>query len=251
MDTKTLNLNFGDGEVDKLKDVLRRMGEFIAYFEAAEQKMERWKHDIQETVKANQEQLNHQLLQIRDVTDDLREVMTDAGVARWRIAAESSLQQGKEHLKAIEAASQQHLEALQASNEEFSNMAKKSFDRLDRASAYTIKNISEAISSFRVSDFQRLTEESCEIVRETSSTVIKRLKDTVKWFHWKNLAMAFAVTVFATLTIGLYLNDEMPWEIHKQVVAQRNAGEALMHAWNNLPENERQVILQHSKKSFT
>jgi hypothetical protein len=199
------------------------MGDLIANFEGAQANLEAWKREIEGTMRLNQMQLNEQLQQIRSVTEELQSVMTEAGVARWRIAAESALSAGKEHLRAIEAASTDVISKLNDAVQGINLLAKKSFDRLDRASAYTIKHISDAISSFRIGDFQRLADQSREIVEETSTTAIKRLKDTVRWFQWKNIGLALAMTVFATFTIGLYLNDELPWEIHKQVVAQRNA----------------------------
>lgn len=248
MDTKTLNL-FDDVDGDeRLKEMMKRMGEFIAYFEVAEERMSQWKRDVEKTIEDNQAVLNEQLEDIREVTSELREVMTEAGVARWRLAAESALSEGKDHIKTLEALSQNHLETVQSANEEFSKLAKKSFDRLDRASAYTIKNISEAISAFRINDFQRMAEQSCEIVQEASASAITRLRDLVKWFHWKNLGLAFAITLFATITVGLYLSDEMPWEIHKQVVAQRNVGQAVLSAWHDLHDADRELILRHTKK---
>lgn len=250
VDTKTMNLNFGEGEPDRLKDSLRRMGEFIAYFEVAEERMAEWKKDIEETVQQHQEIVNNQLAELRETAEDLRGIMSEAGVARWRIAAEETLKQGKEHLKLIQAASDNHVKTITENNDTFKKLAHKSFDRLDRASAYTIKNISEAVSSFRITDFQRLTEQSCEIVEETSKSAIGRLRNSVKWFHWKNIGLAVAVAVFASMTIGLYLNDEMPWEIHKQVVAQRNAGQALINAWPTLSQAEQQRIIQYSKKAI-
>lgn len=251
MDTKTLNL-FDDVDGDeKLKEMMKRMGEFIAYFEVAEEKMSQWKRDVEQSIQDNQVTLNEQLDDIREVANELRDVMTEAGVARWRLAAESALQEGKDHIKTLESTSKNHLDNIHAANEEFNKLAKKSFDRLDRASAYTIKNISEAVSSFRINDFQRMAEQSCELVQETSASAISRLRDLVKWFHWKNLGLAFAITIFATITVGLYLSDEMPWEIHKQVVAQRNVGQAVLSAWHDLQETDKELILQHAKKEGT
>lgn len=250
MDTKTLNLNFGDGEVEKLREVLRRMGEFIAYFEVAENKMAEWKLQVEENLDAQQKAVNDQLEDIHQATDELRTIMTETGVARWRLAAENSLREGREHLRTIDLVTKQHLTAIDASNEQFAKMAKKSFDRLDRAASYTVKNVSEAIGSFRIHDFQKMTEQSCVAVEATSTSAVKRLKDLVKWFHWKNLGLAAAITIVTSFTMGLYLNDELPWEIHKQVVMQRNAGQALINAWPTLSQSEQQRIIDNSKKSI-
>lgn len=246
-DDKTMDLNFGTGEGDKLRETVKRMGEFIAYFEVAERRMSEWKRDLEQQVAANQGHIQQQLQDIRLCINELQEIMTEAGAARWRIAAESALQQGKNHLHTLEQIGNQHLGQLEHNLDELQSLAKKSFDRLDRASAYTIKNISDAISSFRINDFQRLTEQSCAIVEDTSNLAVTKLQQTVKWFHWKNLALAATIAIFSTLSIGLYLNDEMPWEIHKHVAEQRHYGQALMNSWPALTEQERQRIIRHSK----
>jgi len=95
-----------------------------------------------------------------------------------------------------------------------------------------------------------LTEQSCEIVEETSTSAISRLRDTVKWFHWKNIGLAGVIAILSTLTISLYLTDEMPWEKHRQVAVQRQYGEALINAWPTLSEEERQRIISHANKKL-
>ena len=244
---RTPNLRLANKD-DASREIAKRMGDFIAQAEVFESHMSVWQKDIEHLIHANHALIQSQLDEIRETTDELRSVMTETGVARWRIAAEDSLKQGKQHIAALQSLCTTQLQAIEAQNEDFKKVAKTSFDRLDRASAYTIKNISEAISSFRISDFQRLTEQSCDIVAETSNSAISRLKETVKWFHWKNLGLAFTITLFASLTVGLYLNDEMPWEIHKNVVAQRSAGEAVLNAWSSLSQTDREQILKHAKK---
>jgi ElaB/YqjD/DUF883 family membrane-anchored ribosome-binding protein len=251
MDPNTLNLNFGEGDVEKLREIAKRMGKLIADIEGADERMERRQREIEATTAQHQALLNQQLQAIRTVTSELEELMTEAGVARLRINTESALQQGQAHLQQLKQLSQDHLQAIQESTDEFNKLAKKTFDRLDRASIYTIKGISEAVSSFRIGDFQRLTEQSCSIVEETSNKAITRLGGFVQGMHWKSLGFAFAVTVFASVTIGLYLSDEMPWETHKRVVAQRRAGEALLNSWHSLSESERQHILQHTHQGDT
>lgn len=249
MDTKTLNLNFGDGEVEKLREVLRRMGEFIAYFEVAENKMAAWKSQVEQSIVVQQKNINDQLLEIRHATEELRGIMNETGIARWRITAENTLREGKDHLKILDNMTREHLKSIDASNEQFARMAKKSFDRLDRATAYTIKNVADAIGSFRIHDFQKLTEQSCESVESTSTNAVNRLKDLVNWFHWKNLALAAVITIITSFAMGMYLNDELPWEIHKQVVMERNAGQALISAWPTLSQSEQRRIIDNSKRA--
>lgn len=248
-DHRTLSLNFGEDEVEKVKEILRRMGDFIAYFEVAEEKMNEWQRNMELVMEKHHVLVNDHLIEIRESTEELRNIMTEAGAARWRIAAEAALQQGKDHLRAMDNLGNEYVKSLHASNQEFAEMAKKSFERLDRASSYTIKNISEAISSFRIGEFQRLTDHTCEVVEEASTNAINRLNRLIGWFQWKNIGLAFVITLFVSLTMGLYLTDEMPWEAHSKVAMERHAGEALMKAWPTLSENERRHIIQHARRT--
>ncbi len=235
---------------DKLRDISRRMGELIACVELAEEKMTAWKDDIRKTMDESQQSINVQLDDVRATAEELRVTVTDANMGKLKVVAESTLKQGQDHLRTLDAVSQKQIQKMDACTENFNALAKQSFERLDRASTYTIKNISEAISSFRIGDFEQLTEQSRERVEDTSQRAISSMQEISHWFHWKNIGMVFAITVFVSLTIGLYLEDEMPWEIHQQVMLERNAGKTLMKAWPVLSQAERETILKQNNKSI-
>lgn len=239
-----------DNELIKLKDIARRMGEMIAYIEIAQNKLIEWKKELEHTVVTNKEHVESQLAEIRLTANELRELMTEAGVARWRLAAEQALYEGKEHIAILRALSEKQIKAIEESKEDFKTLLKKSMDRLDRASTYTANSIAEAVKSFRINDFKKLADQSRDIIEKTATGNIKRLKQLLKWFQWKHLALIFCLTFLVSLIIGLYINAEMPWESHKRVLMQRNAGQALINAWPNLSENERKHILEHTKKAI-
>lgn len=245
-----MSFDFSEGENEKFKETLKRMSEYIAYLEVAEQKMVSIQAKLDEKIEQHQHRVSDQLKDIQLTINELQGVMSEAGVARWRLAAEETLKSGNEHLKQLEIATEKHLEIFTKNNEEFSKTVHKSFERLDRASAYTIKNISEVISSFRISDFQQFTQQSYEIIEDTSRSVIYHLKTIIKWFHWRNLAMAFGLSFFVSTLTSYYLSGELPWVNHKKMIAQRAAGEALMNAWPTLSDAEKELILKNSKHSF-
>lgn len=237
-------------DLDRIKNMQRQMGEFIAYFEVAQNKMVEWRKEVNETIEQHQHHVHTQIKEIHDVVDEIRELTDAAGLARIKYTAEQVVKQGQENVETLERVGQAQLEALQQNNEQLKKLAKKSFDRVDRALNYMVQSISQSLSSVRIGDFKRLTDKSRESIEEISVSTVNRLRDMVKWFHWKNLAMACGITMIVSLTIGLYLNDEMPWEIHKQVVVQRNAGQALLSAWPKLSELEKDRIMKHAKKAI-
>lgn len=221
-------------------ELLDKMTDFMAYAEATHSHFEECRAQIQQ-----------QFQEIQDSIRELRELTAnDMGISRLRQAMRDVLTEGEAHVKALKQTGQEQLQELQANNDQILRLAKKSFDRLDKASNFVVKNIAESISTVRIGDFKRLTDESREHIETVSVTTIKRLREMVNWFHWKNLALAGAITIIVTLTLGLYLNDELPWEMHEKVAMQRNAGQALMNAWPSLTQAERQRIMDHAKKAI-
>ena len=248
-DPKNFELNFGEPNGDSLKEMVKRMAEFIAYFEIVESRIQEWQSVTNQRIEEHQLIVRAQLLEIRQTVAEFEDLMTEAGVARWRLTAENTLQQGRDHLKLLELVSQQHLEKLADHHLEYEAIAKKSFDRLDRASAYTIKNISDAVSTFRLSDFQQMAEQSVNLIENTATSTIQQLRNSSRRFHIKNALFALGIAAFTSITIGLYLNNEFPWETHQHVVTERHYGATLMSAWPALTEHEREKIIQHSKKT--
>jgi len=236
--SETVSMDFGN-ERENLHSALHRMSEFIAMFEAAEEKMVAREHALQESMQANEHVINAQLEKIQKTLNEFTNIMTEAGAARWRVAAEGAMRDGKAHI-----------ESLTKANEEFFSNANKSCERLDRASNFAIKGVSEAVNAFSANDFKRLTGDCLEQVRRATDNAVSRIGRVVKWFHWKNIALALSITVVVMMVTGLYLNDEYPWEIHQEVIQQRDAGQALINAWPSLSAREKTLILNSAKKSF-
>jgi polyhydroxyalkanoate synthesis regulator phasin len=164
--------------------------------------------------------------------------MTEAGAARWRIAAEKAFNEGKIHLETAQEISSEMIATL-----------KQGSEQLEQAATKAITHLSEASSSFRTSQFKNAAANACDMIRNMASNQITKLAELIKWFHWKNLAMAIAVSLFITFLAGLYLNGEWPWDIHARVIKERNAGQMLLAAWPKLTPSEQQDIINGSKKA--
>lgn len=228
---------FDEKEVAQVRSVLNKMAEFIALFETAEDRMTARARAIEERQMVNDRIFNQRLTEVEHLVEDIKTVMTEAGAARWRLAAENALKEGKSHL-----------EQLQKLSKEFVDHTKTSCDRLDKASNYTVKNVTQAVSSFNPDEIKRLTSESVSHIKQISSNASQRITDIMKWFQWKNVGVIFSVILVVTMITGLYLNDEWPWETHEQVVQQRNLAQALVTAWPQLTAADQQEIL-HSEPS--
>ena len=214
-------------------NITRRIAELIASYEIAVDKMIIREKEIQDRLQRNEYFINEQIDKVNALLADFREVMTEAGAARWRISAENVLRQGKDHVK-----------TLQDTAADIKKTLKENCDKFDRVSAGTVKTVNEAVASFRISDFKELTEKSCIQVKEAATGIIGHVTEVIKWFHWKNLAMAFGLSLMIAVIMGLYINDEWPWEMHANIVQQRAAGRALINAWPHLNKNDQQYLAE-------
>lgn len=226
-----------------LNKLLRRSGEFIAYFELADSKMIEWQKALEQRQQSHQATMDAQLEEIKASTQMMREVMTEAGVARWRIAAEETLAQGQEHITALEEQAKRQLVQGQALQREWQAMVQQQLDQISKTAELSSKKIAQASDAIDINAFRNTCDHFICTVNEVASSAISRCQIMLKWFNWKVAALAMTVTLISTLATGFYLSDEMPWETHKTVMAERHAGKTLLAAWSGLSSEERQRIL--------
>ncbi len=230
-------------DAERLRSVTRHTAEFIANFEIAERKMDEWEQRLYE----QEERVQQQLAAFQEATEELRSIMTEAGAARWRLSAEQALSLGQDHIQTLKELSDEQIKLQRERNEHFMRLAKKTFERLDRASEHAIKHIKETIETFNPTEMRQVAEKHREILESTSSSALTSINKLHQGFHWKSLAFAVVITFLASLSFGLYVQDELPWESHKQVELERNAGQTLINVWPKLSEATKQQILQKSQ----
>lgn len=211
-----------------------QLAELAVSYQMAADKISEREKAAEQRMQAGDQFLTEQLDKINAMMADLREVMTEAGAARSRIAAKEAL-----------SANEVQIDHLKKMSSETSQTLRESCERFDRTISSTAKNISEAIGAFKIDEFQKFTEQSCLQIKDTASTAIGKMTDILRWFHWKNLALAAGLSLLVAIFMGLYINDEWPWEMHGDVVKQRNAGQAVMNAWPNLSKQDQQQLEQN------
>lgn len=215
------------------QELSTQLAELVASYEIAVDKIAEHEKVIEQRMQTADQFLSEQVDKINALMTDLREVMTEAGAARSRIAAKEALNVSETQI--------QHLKQMSTDTNQ---TLRESCERFDRTISSTAKNISEAIGTFKMDEFQKFTEQSCLQVKDTAAGAIGKMTDIVRWFHWKNLALAAGLSLVVAIFMGLYINDEWPWEMHGNVVKQRNAGQALMNAWPNLNKQDQQYLEQ-------
>ncbi|KTD66288.1 hypothetical protein [Legionella spiritensis] len=235
----------------KIKELLRHTGEFIAYFELAEAKMTEWRQDIEQQTKLQEQRAQQQLQALHHELESLQDVLTQAGLARLRLSAEQALKQGEEHMALLQKTSRQILHDLNTQHGEFTQMVEKSVAQIEQHADRAITRIDEQLAAYDIQHFRRVASESCEIVEKTATQAIAKSAGYLKAFQWRSISLALLTTILTAFAIGLYVSNEMPWEIHQHAMSEREAGKILMKAWPGLTQQEKDKILNHQKLKYS
>lgn len=240
-------MSLSETDVERLKSMSRHAAEFVVNFEMAEKKMDEWELKLYQ----QEQRVQQQLTAVHEATEELRTIMTEAGAARWRIAAEQALNLGKEHVETLRDLSNDQVRLQKERNEHFMRLAKKTFERLDRASEHAIKKMNESIDAFNPQAMKLAADKSREVLETTSVQALSSIQKLHTRFHWKSVGIALGIALFTSISVGLYTTAELPWEAREKAALQRNAGSALINAWPMLSQNERENILRHAEQAFT
>ena len=232
-----------DQDLVKLKELLRHTGEFIAYFELAESKMMEWRHDIEQEAQSQQHKAQQQLQNLHNELEALQEVLTQAGLARFRLTAETALKQGEGHLSALQKASLQLMNQMTTKQNELTRLIEQSLMQIEQHSTQAIERVDSQLMQYDVQHFRRVASESCEQVERVANNAVSKSERLLRAFQWRSISLALATTLITAFAIGLYLSNELPWEIHKQARNEREAGKVLMKAWPALSQEEKAKIL--------
>lgn len=234
-----------DQDLTKIRELLRHAGEFIAYFELAETKMAEWRQDIEIQAQIQQQRAQQQLQQLHNELEALQEVLTQAGLARLRISAEQALKQGETHMALLQKTCQQLLKDSNHQQTELEKMVQQSLIRIEQHASLAITKIDSQLVEYDVQHFRRITNESCEHVEKAAQDAVIKSSHLLKTVQWRSAAFALLTTILTAFAIGLYVSNEMPWEIHQHAMNEREAGKALIKAWPTLSQQEKAKILSH------
>ncbi|ASQ44696.1 hypothetical protein [Legionella clemsonensis] len=236
-----------DQDIAKLKELLRHTGEFIAYFELAETKMLEWRHDIEQQAQIQQNKAQQQLQNLHNELDALQEVLTQAGIARFRLSAEKILKQGEDHLGNLQKASQQLLDEITDKHQELGKFLEKSLNQLEQYTLRAIERLDEHFTQYDIHHFRRIANESCEQVERVAHNAVIKSQGILGRFQWRAASLALITTVITACVMGFYISNELPWEIHQHAKNEREAGKVLIKAWPTLTQEEKAKILSYQK----
>jgi hypothetical protein len=224
--------------MDKLAEKIATFGmlqeNMIHHFQKKEENRD-------ESLAAYSQGINKQMHDIHFLMTEFKMVMSQAGLARFRVTAEEALTQGKEHVSALEQQSEFLQTQLNAACDRFENLTQQAESRISRV-----------VRSFRLEYFKHLVEEGSQQVEQVSESAMQRIMGTGKWFQWEKFTVALIVALIVAIVMSLFMNDEWPWESHNKVLNEREAGKMLIEAWPVLSNNQRhqieEAVMQHQEK---
>ena len=232
-----------DQDLVKLKELLRHTGEFIAYFELAETKMMEWRHDIEQQAQTHHHKAQQQLQNLQNEFTALQEVLTQAGLARFRLTAEKTLKQGEEHIELLQKTSQQIINDMMIKQNEFSKLMEKNLLQIEQHTIGAVEHIDSQLAQYDVQHFRRIASDSCEQVEKAATNAVAKSAHILHNFQWRSVMLVLLTTILTVFAIGLYISNEFPWELHQHAMNEREAGKVLIKAWPALSQEERIKIL--------
>lgn len=226
-------------DLDRIKELLRHTGEFIAYFELAESKMIEWREEVAQQAT----RLNQHSQRLQNELTALEDLLSQAGTTRFRVIAEKALSQGEIQLQMLENSCSQFTENFQEQQEQLELLTAQCITKIEQHCAKATQVIANQLAKYDAHQFHRIANESCDHVERVASDAVSKSNKLLRMFEMRFGLFAVFTTIITAFVIVLYLNGEFPWEMHHKAVNERYAGKALLQAWPNLTLEEKTKIL--------
>lgn len=223
----------------QLHKMLTDLANFMALYEQADDRFKAQKEEMDQHIATFKSEMNAQLTEIRGTVVEIKEVMDEAGAARWRIAAEKAMKAGDSHLVSIKEATNV-----------YKKLAEDSVTRLEHVSLSTEKRVSNALSHLNeensevVEDFRRRSEEAYVALESSTVNSINILNKMIRWLRFDRIGIAVIAGLLSAFLTSAYVNAEWPWETHAQTTQQRLVGKTILTVWPSLSKQKQQEINQ-------
>lgn len=223
----------GHSDVKQLEAINHQLVNFISLAEEAVSSLETAQVLNQQKEQGHEKLFEHELNAVRASLEALDEMIANAGMSRLQLAAEKLLQE-----------SEKRLQEIQEMTIRFQQTAERCAENLKHTSETSADWIAEAMQSLQIDKFRKMIFENVDHVENVVERSEKRIKALSRRLHWDKLLLALFVAVMVSILTAMFINDEMPWETHSQVMMERHAGQVLLQAWPKLSTAEKAHI-QH------
>ncbi|HAT6937249.1 TPA: hypothetical protein JAN57_09935 [Legionella pneumophila] len=231
--------HYQEDDLARIRELLRHTGEFIAYFEFVEAKMMEWREEVEQQA----ERFLHITQSLQNELTSIQNLISQSGVTHFKKSAEKTLAQGETHLHSLERTCNQFTQIFQQQQEKIENLTENCIDRIEKHTNQATQTMALQLAKYDVQHFHRIANESCDHVDRVANDAINKSNKMLNMLQFKVGLFAMLITVLTAFVIVIYLNDEMPWEMHHQAMSERQAGKVLLQAWPKLSQKEKAKIL--------
>lgn len=232
-------------DLHKMKELLRHAGEFIAYFELAETKIVEWRQELEQQTQTHHMRTTQQLESISREFSLLEDILTQAGLVRFRLTLEKVVNQADEQIRTLQQTSNTFLTDARACHEDFSDLLANSLTHIEKHTQQAMTSLDKQLAHYDTEQFKRIADESYELLEKTAHDAISKSGSLLKTLQWRLVLLTLTTTLFTTLLAGLYINSEFPWETHQKAHNERSAGKFFMQLWPKLSDQEKTKLLKY------
>jgi hypothetical protein len=227
--------------INLLNTLLARTNEFIEFFNHAEAKMIKWRHEITQQATLQQQQLN--LLQTE--LEQMQTFISESGLNCFRSAAEETASQSDEYLQSLKSTEQQLLRQIHGHRAEITRITQHALSQITQQTTHAVTQLNEKLSLSTAAQItcNPHTFEVTTKSEELSQTGTPELVLPNRVHSWRAISLTMVTSILTALIFGLYTTDEYPWEMHQQAHNERGAGKMLLSAWPTLTHQEKRKIL--------
>lgn len=220
-----------------LNKMRQELANFMVLYEQTEERFKNRKDEMDQQLISMKTEMQTQLNEMRAMLTEINEVMSMAGAARWRLAAEEAMKQGEEHLLAIK-------EACNI----YKKLAEDSVSRLEHISISTEKRVSAALhhlneeTAVTSENYRRKSEESYLKLENTADNAISSIKKIMRWLQFERIVTAVVAALLAAFLTALYVNAEWPWESYQKSKQERVLGQHVLAVWPTLTPSKQDQL---------
>lgn len=217
-----------------LNDLPTQVTEFLVSARAAQENLRTREKILEQRLAASEHYIDTELSKIHGVINHFQELLDRAGARDWRVAAESLYKEGK-----------QPIHGLQTTFDDIKKSVKEACTHVDNASTQILKGLTKTLGTLNTNELEQLAEDSGQEIKTVANAAIQQINEIGQWFSWKNLVFVLVLSVVVVLFMDLFIDDEWPWESHKNATKERVAGQALLQAWPQLSLSDQQRIMNY------
>jgi len=171
------------------------------------------------------------------------ELLTQAGVARFRVQLDAMLEDNNKQIQNLQSVCETLETRFSEERQIHADFVSNATRTLEEHCEKAIKKINTQLAQYDADHFRRTASDSCEQVEKVAQNAIGKSNKALKTLQWRQVGLAIVASVITAFTIGLYVSDEWPWELHQQAMNERDAGKLLMKVWPQLSTEDKHKII--------